>query len=75
MRTLDEHSDAVTAVQVDCAKIVSAGKDSTIRVWDLRTRRPMYSFQAQPGGINCMEFVDDVMISAGDDKLVKIWKF
>lgn len=75
MKTLAEHQGAVTAVQVDYVKIVSTSKDANVRVWDLRTGQPMYIFPDHSMGINCMRFVDDLMVSAGDDQLVTVWKF
>jgi WD40 repeat protein len=75
VRTLDEHTDAVTAAQIDCMKIVSASKDATVRVWDLRSGNPLYIFEGHTKGINCLRFKNDLMVSAGDDKMVRVWQF
>ncbi|MCA2211929.1 trypsin-like peptidase domain-containing protein [Jidongwangia harbinensis] len=58
-------------------RIVSAGQDGTVRVWDLETRRPHLEFRNHKGQVRALCTVtvrgEELVASAGDDQVVRIW--
>lgn len=55
--------------------LISASKDSTIKIRDIRDGKLLNVFDAHKGGVNSLAFDEDdlVLISAGEDKTLKAW--
>jgi WD40 repeat protein len=67
LRTLEGHSDSVSAVAVapNSRRAVSASSDHTVRVWDLETGRPLATFYCDASAL-CCAFAGNDAIVAGD---------
>lgn len=63
------------AVQRDEYKIVSAGYDKTIRVWDLRRGEPTSTLSGHSASVLCMQFDKEKIVTGSADKTLKIWDF
>jgi len=73
---MSDHTEEITAVQMDYMKIVSSSKDATVRLWDLRSGHPISVFRSEEvKGINSFQFKNNLMVSGGDDHMVYLWKF
>ncbi len=55
--------------------LATAGKDHTIRFWDLPSGNPQGTYVGHLGEVNCLEFSPDgsQLLSASDDGTVKLW--
>ena len=55
---------------------LSGSKDSTLKVWDLKTKKLMYDLPGHSDEIYAVDWSPDgeKVISGGKDKLIKIWK-
>ena len=55
---------------------ISASKDSTLKVWDIKFKKLMFDLPGHSDEIYTVEWSPDgkKVISGGKDKLVKIWK-
>lgn len=55
--------------------VISAGLDSTIRLWDVATGNPIRTLSGHTGFINALTVSDDgkLLASGGSDKEIKIW--
>lgn len=56
--------------------LLSASRDSTLKIWDLREGRLLFTMQSHIGPINAASFSKDghFFASGGTDELVMVWK-
>lgn len=69
------HTGAVTAVAVHGNRVVSAGEDGSVRVWDRAARRLVRTLHGHHGWVYAVAIsaVADVIASAGDDATIRLW--
>jgi WD40 repeat protein len=76
-RTLQGHEFGVNAVAVtaDGLRAISAGRDGTVRVWDLRIGTPERTLEGHTGEVLAVAVTADGhrAISAGADGTVRVW--
>eukprot|EP00310_Coccolithus_braarudii_P018945 CAMPEP_0183338038 /NCGR_PEP_ID=MMETSP0164_2-20130417/5470_1 /TAXON_ID=221442 /ORGANISM="Coccolithus pelagicus ssp braarudi, Strain PLY182g" /LENGTH=636 /DNA_ID=CAMNT_0025507819 /DNA_START=39 /DNA_END=1949 /DNA_ORIENTATION=+ len=81
IRHLKQHSMPVTSLQMtpDDSKVLSASRDRSILMWDLKAGVRLVSLQQPMGGINSIAlFLDEAgeatqLVSVGQDKRVSFW--
>jgi len=63
------------ALTPDAERVVSAGWDDRIRLWDWQAGRELQTLECS-GDVNCLAFSPDghLLASGGDDGLVRIWE-
>ncbi|MGE3777261.1 MAG: hypothetical protein AB7F89_08760, partial [Pirellulaceae bacterium] len=75
--TVQAHDGAVTwiAFNSDGTRMVTAGSDTTVLVWDTASRRPIHTFFGHTSDLTQVEFVphSDRVASCGWDSSVRIW--
>lgn len=56
--------------------MLSASKDSSLKIWDLREGRLLFTLQGHTGAVNCARFSNDghFFASGGADQMVMVWK-
>lgn len=56
--------------------MLSSSRDSTMKIWDLREGRLLFTLQGHTGPVNATSFTDDgnYFASGGADQLVMVWK-
>lgn len=71
------HADAVTSIAFspDGRRIVSGGRDGTLRVWDTATGQETFALSAHADAVTCVAFSHDGhrVASAGGDGTVCVW--
>jgi len=74
--TLRGHVGAVyrLAWSADGRMLVSASKDATVKIWDLKTYKVKNDLPGHTDEVYCVDFVADKVVSGGRDKNLKIWK-
>lgn len=72
--TLRGHVGAVyrLAWSADSRMLVSASKDSTLKIWDLKTYKLKTDLPGHTDEVYCVDFVADKVVSGGRDKTVKM---
>lgn len=69
---------AVNCVTVtsDGQRIVSGGRDRTLRLWDIETGQELRSFLGHRGEVTCLALTQDGrwLISGSADKTVRVWE-
>jgi WD40 repeat protein len=73
---LEGHEDQVLAVGVDASgsRVLTAGLDATVRLWDLPSRRLEAALVGHEGGITGVAFAGaEHAISCGRDRTVRLW--
>jgi WD40 repeat protein len=71
----DGHTGAVIAAAVAGSRVVSAGKDGSVRVWDRASHRLVRVLRGHHGLLYAVAVsaAGDVVASAGDDGVVRLW--
>jgi WD40 repeat protein len=71
----DGHTGAVTAAAVAGSRVVSAGEDGSVRVWDRASRRLVRVLRGHHGWVYAVAVsaAGDVVASAGDDAVIRLW--
>ena len=56
--------------------MLSSSKDSSLKIWDLREGRLLFTLQGHAGAVNAAQFSNDghFFASGGADQLVMVWK-
>jgi WD40 repeat protein len=74
---LEGHTGPVQAVAVtaDGQRIVSGGRDGTVRVWDLASGRLQRILEGHTGEVNAVAVTGDGqrIVSGGNDNTVRVW--
>jgi len=73
---LEGHEDQVLGVAVDPAgaRALTAGLDSTVRIWDLARQRAEATLAGHDGGVTAVAFAGpNRALSAGRDRTVRLW--
>ncbi|OAL23757.1 hypothetical protein AYO20_10903 [Fonsecaea nubica] len=71
--TLEGHSAAVNAIQINGDLIVSASGDRLIKVWNVKDGRLIRTLQGHQKGIACVQFDDRRVVSGSSDNTVRIF--
>jgi len=74
--TLRRHVGPVyrLAWSADSRMLVSASKDATVKIWDLRTYKIKSDLPGHTDEVYCVDFVADKVVSGGHDRVLKIWR-
>lgn len=73
LMTLDGHSAAVNAIQIDDNEIVSASGDRLIKTWDIHSGVCLKTVVGHQKGIACVQFDSRRIISGSNDQTVRIF--
>ncbi len=79
-RVINAHSDAVSSIQcasMDVTRFVTASADNTMKVWDIRARRPLVHTLrgSTKGPVNLISVENDygLAFSGSNDPSLKVW--
>lgn len=75
-QNLEGHKGGVTSLSFrdDSNVLASASEDGTIKLWNLEDGKVLKSQTAHAGGVTAIQFGHDGrLVSAGRDRLVKLW--
>ena len=77
MFTINAHSDFVSSVRFtdDRKKILSAGGDGKIKVWDFKSKENLRTLEGNFGPVHSIEIRNNVVISGGLDRTIRVWDF
>ena len=55
--------------------LLSGGRDWTLRLWDLQTRKELHRMRGHTDGVRCVIVSADGKraVSGGDDRTVRLW--
>lgn len=72
--TLRGHVGAVYRLtwSADSRLLVSASKDSTLKIWDLKTYKLKTDLPGHTDEVYCVDFVADKIVSGGRDRTLKM---
>src|SRR6266498_5413407 len=82
--TLSSHKNWVTSVSWSTKNsfmLVSGSYDGTIKIWDIRSKTPLYTLSKRNGDkerddtpkkVFCVDWDDDVILSGGEDSQLHI---
>ncbi|XP_069116437.1 uncharacterized protein [Argopecten irradians] len=73
VRKLQGHMNGVLCVQFDKRRLISAGLDRTVRVWDIRSGRSIHKLYGHKGGIRCLHFEENTLVTGSWDTTLIVW--
>lgn len=75
IRTIDGHSDAVTAMDFDIpfGTLVSCSLDDTVRVWDLSRGEQYGQLADHKASVKCVQMEDNMVVTGSADASLKLW--
>ncbi|XP_061173649.1 uncharacterized protein LOC133182820 [Saccostrea echinata] len=73
VRKLQGHMNGVVCVHFDKKRLISAGLDRCIRLWDVRSGQSIHKFYGHKGGIRCLQFEGNTLISGSWDTTLIVW--
>jgi WD40 repeat protein len=76
VRDISGHSQTLRAIRYDKESqiLVSAGEDSQIKIWDMRTHTCVAEkSDAHSSGISCLQFDSEKILTGSFDASVKMW--
>jgi WD40 repeat protein len=77
---LPAHRSAIYRIgaRADGALLASVGRDKAVKVWDGHDLSPLARHEGRGVGhthsVNCLLWVDDVLISGGDDRVLRVFR-
>lgn len=72
--TLPGHKAMVTALAFMPGVLASGGEDGKITLWDVKEAKEIRSWTGHAGGVASVDFTPDGrLVSAGRDKIAKVW--
>ena len=54
--------------------LVSASRDSTLKLWNLKTFKIRVDLPGHEDEVYCVDFIADKVASGGRDRKLKIWR-
>jgi WD40 repeat protein len=75
VRLLGVHEGLVTSLLVCGGRVVSAGDDGTIRIWDIATGSILHTLTGHDGEVNSVAATPDglSLVSVGSDGTIRLW--
>jgi WD40 repeat protein len=78
LRRFEGHSDTVESVvfSADGCRALSAGKDGTVRLWDVATGEELLRAEGHAGAVHAAALSRDgkYALSGGEDGTVRLWR-
>ncbi|XP_078313389.1 uncharacterized protein LOC111129939 isoform X5 [Crassostrea virginica] len=73
VRKLQGHMNGVVCIHFDKKRLISAGLDRCIRLWDVRSGQSIHKFYGHKGGIRCLQFEGNTLVSGSWDTTLIVW--
>ncbi|CAM9852824.1 unnamed protein product, partial [Heterosigma akashiwo] len=68
------HSGAITALQADCNKIVSASTDGAVKVWDITTGQILFEVYGD-NSVCCIHYDSKTLVTDGVKNSAIVYNF
>ena len=75
LATFSESMGPVMKLQFDDHKLISAGYDKQVRIFDLRARKQLHSLSGHSKVIFSLQYDHKKIITGSADKRILVWNF
>ncbi|KAL7665945.1 F-box domain-containing protein [[Candida] zeylanoides] len=73
IKTLTGHTKGVRSLVFDTQKLITAGLDSTIKVWNYHTGQCISTYRGHDDAVVSVDFCNKTIVSGSADHTVKVW--
>jgi F-box and WD-40 domain protein 1/11 len=73
IRVILAHDGPVNSVKLFKSKIVSASRETMIKMWDIDTGECLRQFIGHTHGLACLQYDGRTIVSGANDQTIKIW--
>lgn len=73
LMVLDNHTAAVNAIHIYKNQLVSASGDKTVKIFDIRTGKPVATCRGHNKGIACVQYDGTRIVSGSSDNSIRIF--
>ena len=73
---LEGHEDSVTSVAFNKELVVSASRDTLIKIWDVQTKKLLRTLEGHEDYVTCVAFNSDgsKLVSGSEDQSLRVWE-
>eukprot|EP00127_Corallochytrium_limacisporum_P000340 Clim_evm35s11 gene=Clim_evmTU35s11 len=73
---LSGHTKSVFCVELlDHRRLLSGAFDHSVRLWDIKKKQCIRTFQGHDGGVCCLQFNYPYLVTGSSDRTLRVWDF
>ncbi|KAG9063807.1 hypothetical protein KI688_003919 [Linnemannia hyalina] len=72
-RELPGHTEGIYCIQFDGYKVISGSRDTTIKIWDIRSGECVRTYSGHTASVLCLQYDDTRIVSGSSDTSILVW--
>ncbi|KAF9125795.1 hypothetical protein BGW39_007136 [Mortierella sp. 14UC] len=72
-RELPGHTEGIYCIQFDSYKVISGSRDTTIKVWDIRSGECVRTYPGHTASVLCLQYDETRIVSGSSDTSILVW--
>ncbi|KAF9928700.1 hypothetical protein FBU30_002171 [Linnemannia zychae] len=72
-RELPGHKEGIYCIQFDSYKIISGSRDTTIKIWDIRSGECVRTYPGHTASVLCLQYDETRIVSGSSDTSILVW--
>ncbi|KAG0374437.1 hypothetical protein BGX24_010402 [Mortierella sp. AD032] len=72
-RELPGHTEGIYCIQFDGYKVISGSRDTTIKIWDIRSGDCIRTYSGHTASVLCLQYDETRIVSGSSDTSILVW--